>query len=189
MLIWIASLALPLSAHGDDAAVIDGFHDALIAAMKSGTSFDERVGMLDPVVQASFDLSTIARVSLGRTWGDLDTAARAAFSVLLGELIVATYAERFVRYNEQRFETLSVDAPKPDRSVVKTRLVRIDESPVSLDYYLSGGRIYNIVADGVSDLSLRRADYAAIVSRKGFDGLLAEIRGKIADHRAAGDAP
>jgi len=183
----LVALLLPCTfAAADDRDTVERFNDTLIRAMKSGGNFAERAAIIGPQVDVAFDVDTIARVSLGRTWRDLDDDGRARFVELLESLIVATYADRFDNFNEQRFETTGVEAPKTNRSVVKTRLVRVDADAVTLDYYLTNGRIYNIVADGVSDLSLRRADYAAIIARKGFDGLLADIRGKIAAYRDGG---
>ena len=40
--------------------------------------------------------------------------------------------------------------------------------------------IINVVADGVSDLALRRAEYSRVIKSKGFDGLLAHIDDQIA---------
>ena len=176
------------SASAADGAVIERFHTALIAAMKSDGGFDGRVSIVTPAVSSTFDFQTIARVSLGKTWRELDEDSRSAFIGLLEELIVATYADRFSSFANQRFETVSVDDSKSDRGIVKTRLVRVDDEPVALDYYLRGGLVYNIVADGVSDLSLRRADYAAILRSKGFDGLVADVQQKIAAYRAGGNA-
>ncbi|MEE9253451.1 MAG: ABC transporter substrate-binding protein, partial [Pseudomonadales bacterium] len=52
-------------------------------------------------------------------------------------------------------------------------------NPVRLDYYLRSSndspRIFNIVADGVSDLSVRRADYSATIEKDGFESLLASL--------------
>ena len=46
-----------------------------------------------------------------------------------------------------------------------------------------GWMIVNVIADGVSDLALRRAEYSRVLKNKGFDGLLDHIDGQIADTR------
>ncbi|MCZ6708912.1 MAG: ABC transporter substrate-binding protein, partial [Gammaproteobacteria bacterium] len=71
--------------------------------------------------------------------------------------------------------------------VVKTELEKSDGERVNLDYYFRGGKVFNVVADGVSDLSLRRADYNSIIKTEGYDRLLSHIRQNIAK-RKAGDA-
>ncbi|MEE8316618.1 MAG: ABC transporter substrate-binding protein [Syntrophobacteria bacterium] len=37
----------------------------------------------------------------------------------------------------------------------------------------------NVVAEGVSDLSLKRADYTSYLKKKGFDALLRKLNEKI----------
>ena len=41
--------------------------------------------------------------------------------------------------------------------------------------------IINVVADGVSDLALRRAEYSQVLKKQGFDGLIRRLDGQIAD--------
>ena len=69
--------------------------------------------------------------------------------------------------------------------VVRTRLLREAEADVTLDYFLRAGRVFNVVADGVSDLSLRRADYSSIIKTEGFAALLTHIQRKIDEAREA----
>jgi len=178
-------LLAPAVAASSPRDVVDAFHGALVATMRANVDYEHRVQRLAPAIDAAFDVETIAKVSLGATWRELDASARTEFVALLRDLIVSTYADRFVRDKGQSFETLAEETPRPGRAIVRTRLVRADGAPVLLDYYLTGERIYDIVADGVSDLSLRRADYAAIVTRKGFAGLLEEIRATVETHRRA----
>ena len=42
-------------------------------------------------------------------------------------------------------------------------------------------RIMNVVAQGVSDLSLKRADYTAVIKTEGFDSLINRLEKKIAE--------
>ena len=39
----------------------------------------------------------------------------------------------------------------------------------------------NVVAQGVSDLSLKRADYTAVIKSEGFDSLINRLEKKIAE--------
>jgi phospholipid transport system substrate-binding protein len=40
-------------------------------------------------------------------------------------------------------------------------------------------RIINIIANGVSDLALKRSEYTSVLKREGFDDLIAKINEKI----------
>ena len=117
-----------------------------------------------------------------RTWRDLTDAQQAEFVSLLSELVVATYADRFDGYSGQQFVTDEVRSVRTGH-VVRTRLIRETEADVMLDYFLRAGRVFNVVADGVSDLSLRRADYSSIIKSEGFSALLTHIQQKIDEAR------
>lgn len=164
---------------------VEQFHESLLAVMRAEVGFDERSQRLHPLVEQNFDLQTIARISLGASWRKLDEKQRRQFIDELHGLITATYADRFKRFNKHRFVTRDVSDAGPGRSLVKTELHRVDGDTVRLDYYLVDGRMFNVVADGVSDLSVRRSEYTAILRRDGFDGLLQDIRQKIAEYQGA----
>jgi phospholipid transport system substrate-binding protein len=59
---------------------------------------------------------------------------------------------------------------------------------VKFDYQMKkkdeGWQIINIIADGVSDLALKRSEYTSILSRDGFDVLIAKITEKIDNYAA-----
>jgi phospholipid transport system substrate-binding protein len=169
----------------DPSPKIESFHSALLGAMRSNDAYDVRFASLAPMVGEVFDVPTIARISLGRTWKSLDEPARAQFCELLEELITATYTDRFDSYSGQTFHLVSAE-PARRGWVVKTELEKSDGERVSLDYYFRGSQVFNVVADGVSDLSLRRADYNSIVKEEGYDRLLAHIRDSIAEYEAGG---
>lgn len=171
----------------DPVVVIEDFHQTLIAIMQAELTFEGREQRLQPAVAASFDLSTIARISIGSAWRDLDDARQQDLVTNLNTLIAVTYADRFKRYNNHRFLTRNSSDAGGGRSSVRTRLERVDGDDVQLDYFLVEGLIFNVVADGVSDLSLRRAEYSTILRDSGFDALLQDIERKIADYREAGD--
>tara|TARA_A100001037_G_C15041389_1_gene585660 strand:- start:442 stop:1047 length:606 start_codon:yes stop_codon:yes gene_type:complete len=157
---------------------IESFHSALIQVMKLEGDYNYRTEVLYPVVDSLFSLTNIARISLGRQWRNLEEKQQKEFVDLLRELIVSTYADRFKKYNGQSFVTISAD--QVNRGwVVKTELRRLNDKPVRLDYYFLGDGVFNVVADGVSDLSLRRADYNSILKTEGYLALLDHLRQKI----------
>lgn len=166
----------------DSAAVdarVDEFHALLLEVMQTAR-YPERVAVLEPVVAGLFGIDTISRITLGRTWRSLDEARKQEFRELLEALIAATYADRFDSFDGQRFERLESLAARRGW-VVKTQLVRANGERVNLDYYFNAGAVFNVVADGVSDLSLRRADYNSIIKQEGYDALIRHIQDNIAE--------
>ena len=169
-------------------AKVDGFHALLMEVMQTAR-YSDRVAALDPAVPGFFDIGTVSRITLGRTWRELDDARKREFRGLLEALIAATYADRFDSFDGQRFERLDSIAARRGW-VVKTQLVKANGERVNLDYYFNAGSVFNVVADGVSDLSLRRADYNSIIKQQGYDALIRDIKESIAEMSDdnAGDA-
>ncbi|MFK7731110.1 MAG: ABC transporter substrate-binding protein [Pseudomonadales bacterium] len=183
-LIFVFSCSPALLA--DEAALrstIEQFHNVLIDVMKSDAEFQERYTTLETAIDTTFDMKTVSRMSVGTPWRKLDADAKQEFSQLMRELITATYADRFDSFNDQSFEIVSIAEPRPGRWLIRTRLIRKSGKPVSLDYYFKGQRVFNVVADGVSDLAVRRADYTAVLNTDGFQGLLDSVRANIAGLR------
>ncbi len=161
-------------------ARIEALHKALLAAMQCECDTQARAEGLQPVVQTLFDVNNIARISTGRAWREFDEAQRADLEGALERLIVATYADRFDSFAGQRFEVLSEETSRTG-AVVRTEIVRSSGERVPIDYYFRGDKVFNVVASGVSDLSLRRADYSSILKEQGYGALLAHIEENIAE--------
>ena len=133
---------------------VSALHQSLLANMQASTDYQGRYQQLQPIVNQVFDSSAIARVSLGATWRKLSSEEQQEFIAIVMNTIAATYADRFVDFNGQKFAVLSELENRPGRWVVKTVLTKSDGGTVNLDYYIKDGRIFNVIADGVSDLSL-----------------------------------
>jgi len=164
--------------------VVETLHAALFASMQAGAvGTQARADQLRPVVHAGFDFPTIARVVLGQTWGTLDEAERQRFLAVFAELSVATYASRFDSHTDERFVTLGSElGRRAGEALVRTQLQRpaSGKRPVSLHYLLRSGsdgawRIVNVVADGVSDLSLKRTEYATVLRNASIADLMARL--------------
>lgn len=166
-------------------SIVEDFHSALLNAA-SMPHFEDRVQQLAPVVERAFRSETIGRISLGSHWRTLDSTTRSDFATLLNELITTTYASRFNQFNNQSFVTLIVEPISADRRRVKTRLTTASET-VQLDYQMQSiddeWRIYDVVANGVSDLSLKRSTYSALLPQGGLEAVINEIRKSIAGNR------
>ncbi len=170
----------------DPKTVVNAFHDALISAMKA-SNYGERAAIIGPAVDANFQVHTISRISLGRNWASLDETQQTEFQSLIRELITSTYSSRFDNFDGQYFTVLNTTEMKRNRKRVKTTLTTKSET-VTLDYQLqlvdTEYRIYDIVANGVSDLSLKRSNYAALFKSGGLDAVTEEISNNISENQS-----
>ncbi len=163
------------------AATIASLQNGLIAAAgESDATIEQRFAALEPIVVATHNLPYIAEFALRRQWPSLAEADRARFIAAFQRLSVMTYAARFRAVGAETFRAIAAAPPDAaGRVQVSTAVARAGQPDVSLDYVLeqdaASWRIINIVADGVSDLALKRAEYQRLFAGGGLDGLIADI--------------
>lgn len=188
-LLALCTVAPSAARNADAIATVDSLHAALLDIMQNAESlgYTGRRDRIAPVIQESLDLPFIMRFALGRYWSDLSTVQRDTVVDVFSRWTIAHYASRFDGYSGEQFETMSSEAARRGRELVRT-VLKVDSDPaenVTLDYLVHEAdgkwRIVNIIANGVSDLSLKRADYGAAIKAQGIDSLIAKLNGQISD--------
>lgn len=160
---------------------VDSFHLALVKAMQADSALTRKT-IIDEAIGNYFNVQTIARISLGRNWRTLDSEKQSAYIALMTELISSSYTSRFNNYDGQTFVIVESSSIASNRTRVKS-VLNTNSEVVNLDYQLltrnDTWRIYDIVANGVSDLSLKRSNYAALFASGGLEAVIADIRDSI----------
>ena len=160
---------------------VDSFHLALVNAMQADSAVTRKT-IIDKAIDKYFNVQTIARISLGRNWRTLDSEKQSAYIALMTELISSSYTSRFNDYDGQTFVIVESSSIASNRTRVKS-VLNTNSEVVNLDYQLltrdDTWRIYDIVANGVSDLSLKRSNYAALFASGGLEAVIADIRDSI----------
>ncbi len=165
--------------------IIDKFQTDLITVMKDGKKlgYTGRYEKLDVAVSNSHDLPKIARIVVGKEWEKLTEEQQKKLTDLFSRLSIASYAHNFKEFDGEAFAIDSEEETKLGGVVIHSHLDLPDDKPVKFDYMLkekgASWRIINIIANGVSDLALKRSEYTAILQRDGFDALIAKINEKI----------
>ena len=171
----------------DPGSTVDAFHGKLLSVMQRAgeLGYRGRYRELEPYISNCFDMPLIADIILGRYRDRLDEAQKAEFISLFSRFSTATYASRFDGYGGEEFLETSRETTRKGRVLIRTELRRPADASVSLDYLLHEKRgkwyIISVSADGVNDLSLKRAEYAAVIKEKGYNGLITGISSKIDD--------
>jgi phospholipid transport system substrate-binding protein len=183
----VLTVAVPAATSGTDPAakVVERLHAELLDVMKQAKAlgYKGRYQRLAPIVTSSYDLSFIAKVVVGRYWSEFSPEQKDQFVNIFTKLSIATYANQFNGYSGEHFKTISAEESTKGRLLIKTVLIKSNGEEVELDYMLHQNKhqwqIINVFAQGVSDLSLKRAQYTSYLKKNGFDGLLQEINDKI----------
>jgi phospholipid transport system substrate-binding protein len=184
---FLASRVFDARAAESPVATITELHEALVETARRlrSAAVAERYRALEPAIVATHDLPYIAEFALRRQWPTLTMEERQRFVAAFQRLSVMTYAARFGNVAADAFRPLGTSAlgtSAPDangRVEVTTAIAREGQPDVSLEYLLQRDgedwRIVNIVADGVSDLALKRAEYQRLFASGGIEGLIAEL--------------
>ena len=98
----LAILSQPtLAAPASGSETVQGLYDTLLSTMKNGRTLGQsgRFVQLEPVIRRTFDIASMARLSVGSAWAGLTEAQRQQVTESYGRYISAIYAERFDNYS------------------------------------------------------------------------------------------
>ncbi len=160
---------------------VQGFYDALLNTMRNGRTLGQsgRFTQLEPVIRKTFDIPSMARLSVGPSWPTLTEVQRQQVTESLGRYISAIYADRFDSYSGQKLQVTG-EQPAAAGLMVRTQIVKVNGEPVNVDYMMrrSGDSwlIADIYLDGaISEVATRRSEFSAILRNEGVDGLIAAL--------------
>jgi phospholipid transport system substrate-binding protein len=177
-------------------ATVHALHAVFEAVLREAAAlgYQGRYARLAPAIGTAFDSEFMARAAVGREWNHLRPDQQQRWVKSFGDFTVANYAGRLDHDTGQRFETLAEEAAENATRVVRARVVDPAAENVELTYRLretpAGWKIIDIYLKGtVSELALRRSEYASVLKREGFDALLAHLQRKIGELAAGKVAP
>jgi len=181
----LAMLSCPVHAaptSGGD--TVQGLYDALLATMKNGRTLGQsgRFTQLEPVIRRSFDIASMARLSVGPSWASLTDGQHQQVTESFARYISAIYADRFDSYAGQKLQVTG-EQPAAAGVMVKSQIIKANGEPVNIDYMMRRNGetwlISDIYLDGaISEVATRRSEFAAILRNEGIDGLIAALNRK-----------
>jgi phospholipid transport system substrate-binding protein len=146
--------------------------------------FDALVGLLSEPI----DLDLVARLILGRHWRTADDTQRQTYLSLFRDYALANLASKLHLYQGQSFEVTGAKVVGERDALVTSQIMNPGQAPLQVDWRLRGdvgGRlvVIDVIVAGVSLIVTLRSEFGAVIERQGFDGLLAELRQRIARTR------
>ena len=180
-------LGIAYPVHGAPATggdTVQGLYDALLGTMKNGRTLGQsgRFARLEPVIRRTFDIPSMARLSIGSSWATLSEAQRQQVIESFGRYISAIYANRFDSYAGQRLEVTG-EQPAAAGVIIKSQIIKANGEPVNVNYMMRRNGdtwlISDIYLDGaISEVATRRSEFGAILKNEGIDGLIAALNRK-----------
>jgi phospholipid transport system substrate-binding protein len=163
---------------------VQGLYEALLSTMKNGRTLGQsgRFTQLEPVIRRTFDIPSMARLSVGPSWASLSETLRQQVTESFGRYIAAIYADRFDSYAGQKLQVTN-EQPNAGGVIVRSQIIKASGEPVNVDYMMrrngDAWRISDIYLDGaISEVATRRSEFAAVLKNDGIDGLIAALNRK-----------
>ena len=183
--IGLGMLSYPVhAAPSSGGDTVKGLYDVLLNTMKNGRILGQsgRFAQLDPVIRRSFDITSMARLSIGSSWIGLSESQRQQITESFGRYISAIYADRFDSYAGQKLEVTG-EQPASSGVMVRSQIIKASGEPVKVDYMMrrngEGWLISDIYLDGaISEVATRRSEFSTILKNEGIDGLIAALNRK-----------
>ena len=181
----LATVPSPVhAAPGGGGDTVQGLYDALLSTMKNGRTLGQsgRFTRLEPVIRRTFDIPSMARLSVGSSWATLSEAQRQQVTESFGRYISAIYADRFDSYAGQKLQVTG-EQPAAAGVMVRSQIVKANGEPVNVDYMMrrngNSWLISDIYLDGaISEVATCHSEFAAILKNEGIDGLIAALNRK-----------
>ena len=187
---WLASIAavvvsglLSSWAQAPSPAVlkIETYYQQLMPTIKQAgrLSVRERDTRFTPVITAIFDLPTMTRLAVGPAWKSFSAEQQAAVQDAFARFIVADYASQIKDYSGESFVVDPQTTPETrgGGEIVKTKLLQPSGRSVSINYLVRRERVIDIYLNGtISDLAMRRDEFASIIASGGADVLIKRLR-------------
>jgi phospholipid transport system substrate-binding protein len=181
----LAMLSYPVhAAAASGGETVQGLYDALLSTMKNGRTLglSGRFTQLEPVIRRTFDISAMARLSVGASWTALTEAQHQQLTESFARYISAIYADRFDSYAGQKLQVTG-EQPAVAGVILRSQIIKANGELVKVDYMMrrSGETwlISDIYFDGaISEVATRRSEFSAVLKSQGIDGLIAALNRK-----------
>jgi len=161
--------------------------DAIVKVLHAdGTDREEKWRQIGAIIDEGFDFQSMSQSVLARNWQAATKEEKRQFVEFFSQYLEETYRAKIESHTNQRVDVLK-ETVRGERAVVNTAIVT-DANSIPVDYKLklNGDTwfAYDVVIEGISLVNNYRNTFDAIVKSEGMDGLLRDLEGRIARHRA-----
>jgi phospholipid transport system substrate-binding protein len=134
-----------------------------------------RYEKLKPVVEQSFDLPGMTRLSVGPKWNEMTPQEQQGLITALSRYTIANYASNFDSYDGEKFVVDPVSTERRTDRVVTSKLITKSET-IPFNYLMRktgpSWKVIDIYLNGyVSQMAKQRSDFGATVQSGGAAAL------------------
>ena len=130
-------------------------------------------------VKNLFDFKTIAKIILGKQLEGENKELEIEFTKQLRNLTARTMVLNYVNYSKQKYKTVK-SKKNEKRAFIFTEFYISDNKTIPFRFVLKNNKgnwqIINIIASGVSELSVKKIEYQSFLETKTLYDLIQEIK-------------
>ena len=130
-------------------------------------------------VKNLFDFKTIAKIILGKQLEGENKELEIEFTKQLRNLTARTMVLNYVNYSKQKYKTVK-SKKNEKRAFIFTEFYISDNKTIPFRFVLKNNegnwQIINIIASGVSELSVKKIEYQSFLETKTLYDLIQEIK-------------
>lgn len=181
-------VALWSGASGIGAAAADGPAEfvkilgerAIAVLTAEGSTPEGRKAQYRRLLSDGFAVNTIGRFVLGRHWRAATPDERDEYLELFRDFVLDTYSQRLDGYTGETFEVIESRPVDEQDTMVSTEIGGSTGSSIRVDYRVRSHegdhKIVDVLVEGISLVVTQRAEFASVINREGFDGLMELLR-------------
>ncbi|MBI4610350.1 MAG: ABC transporter substrate-binding protein [Candidatus Rokubacteria bacterium] len=145
----------------------------------AGPAAEQRRQEIRRIATRLFDFPEMARRALARHWSSRTPQEREEFVRLFTDLLERSYLVKIENYSWERI-VYTGETVDGQFATVRSRIVRgqRDEIPVDYRLHLVGSRwaVYDVLVEGVSFVSIYRAQFNRVIQTASYEGLVEKMR-------------
>jgi phospholipid transport system substrate-binding protein len=180
LMLATTALAAPVTAGNDPAAGVKSMVErALNVVRDKELSLDAKRGEFKDLVGRHFDLSGMARDSLGEHWPQLDAAAQSKFSQAFNDLVSDTYLGEIRDYDRAQLQDVSQELRGANAEVSGTMRGGNDEVAdlkIKLRDVAGQWKIHDYSFNNGSAMRNYSGDFKQAFEHGGVDGLMDRVK-------------
>lgn len=154
-----------------------------IVEQNSGDAVKEkRRELLRELINPRFDFNEMSKRSLGTYWNDISAEEQADFVKVFSNLLARTYLSKIETVKTGMIQVTEEEVTMP-KAVVKTTVESKGETfPIDYKMRFDSGtwQVYDVVIENIGLVANYRNEFAGIIRKDAFAGLMQKLREKTA---------
>ncbi|HMO01714.1 MAG TPA: ABC transporter substrate-binding protein [Oligoflexia bacterium] len=137
---------------------------------------------LRETINPYFDFVEMAKRSLGPIWKEISESERKEFTEVFSELLARTYLSKIELARPNMVE-IGNQIIENEKALVRTKVTyKEDIFPIDYKLYSLNGdpwKVYDVIVENIGLISNYRNEFASIVRREKFSGLMEKLKNKV----------